>query len=112
MNTCFSLALAISMHFNLIGDYNNIHPHARCTLDDTIFGGYYNSESKTSLYVGKVLENVDRKWDMEYGLVTGYSGSKIVPMWRFVNDGFFITPAYEHDTDRVGISFGYEFKLK
>tara|TARA_A100001011_G_scaffold399961_1_gene511361 strand:+ start:1599 stop:1937 length:339 start_codon:yes stop_codon:yes gene_type:complete len=112
MNTCLSLALAISMHFNLIGDYNSVHPHARCTLDNNIFGAYYNSESKTSLYVGRVLENVDRKWNMEYGLTTGYSGNEIVPMWRFVNDGFFVAPAYEYDTDRVGVTFGYEFKIK
>ena len=44
--------------------------------------------------------------------ICGYSGNKIVPMWRFVNDGFFVAPAYEHDTDRVGVTFGYEFKIK
>ena len=37
---------------------------------------------------------------------------EIVPMWRFVNDGFFVAPAYEYDTDRVGVTFGYEFKIK
>ena len=44
--SCLSLMLAISMHVGLTGDYNNIHPHARCQQDSLISGVYYNSEEK------------------------------------------------------------------
>ena len=44
--------LALSMHIGLEGDYNSIHPHARCQKDSLISGVYYNSEDKISAYVG------------------------------------------------------------
>ena len=63
------------MHIGLENDYNQIHPHARCEMpNDILYGAYYNSEDQVSLYFGKTLDNVERGWDMEYGLTTGYSG--------------------------------------
>ena len=53
--SCLSLMLAISMHLGLEGDYNSIHPHARCQQDALISGLYYNSEEKISAYVGESL---------------------------------------------------------
>ena len=44
--------LAISMHIGLEGNYNSIHPHARCQQDALISGVYYNSEDNVSAYVG------------------------------------------------------------
>ena len=41
---CLSLMLALSMHVGLEGNYNSIHPHARCQKDALISGVYYNSE--------------------------------------------------------------------
>ena len=41
---CLSLLLALSLHMGLEGDYNNIHPHVRCDINNTIAGAYYNSE--------------------------------------------------------------------
>ena len=101
---CLSLFLALSLHVGLEGDYNSIHPHGRCTVDDWITGAYYNSEENVSYYVGKKISN------LEIGLVTGYSGMDVAPMIRYVNDGWFITPAYE-TSGSVGITFGYEIKL-
>ena len=30
---CISLALAVTLHLGLAGDYNPIHPHARCDVN-------------------------------------------------------------------------------
>jgi len=50
--SCLTLMLAISMHIGLEGNYNTIHPHARCQKNTLISGIYYNSEEKISAYVG------------------------------------------------------------
>ena len=101
------------MHIGLENDYNQIHPHARCEMsNDILYGAYYNSEERVSLYFGKTLDKVEKGWDMEYGLTTGYSGYPLVPMWRFVHeDGIFIAPAYEHEEENYGIVIGYEFNF-
>ena len=100
--SCLSLMLAISMHIGLEGDYNNIHPHARCQQDALISGVYYNSEENISAYVG--LEH--NGW--EVGLVTGYTYSDVVPMIRYKKDNWFITPAVESNGSK-GIVIGLEF---
>ena len=100
--SCLSLMLAISMHIGLEGDYNNIHPHARCQVDSMISGVYYNSEEKVSAYIGLEHEG----WEL--GLVTGYTYADIVPMVRYKKDNWFITPAIESN-GRKGIVIGLEF---
>jgi hypothetical protein len=67
---CLSLLLALSFHVGLEGDYNSVHPHGRCTVDNWITGAYYNSEENVSYYVGKKISNIDNNWDLEIGLVT------------------------------------------
>ena len=106
---CLSLLVAVSMHVGLEDNYNSIHPHARCTLDDTILGTYYNSEYNLSSYVGKIYNY--NNLEIEYGLVTGYTGTPIAPMLRVKKDNFFIAPAYEV-TGNIGIVLGLEFNLK
>ena len=101
MSTCLSLLVAFSMHIGLEGDYNNIHPHARCTVDNTIAGVYYNSESKVSAYIGHKFGN------LEIGLATGYSSYDIVPIIRYINNGWFVSPAYE-TSGNYGFTIGYE----
>ena len=101
MNTCLSLLLAISTHLGLEGDYNNIHPHARCTIDNWITGAYYNSERTVSYYIGQQYGN------LEVGLVTGYSSYDVLPMIRYINDGWFVAPAYEK-SGNYGLMIGYE----
>tara|TARA_B110001454_G_scaffold188950_1_gene187245 strand:- start:304 stop:627 length:324 start_codon:yes stop_codon:yes gene_type:complete len=102
--SCLSLLVALTLHIGLEGDYNNIHPHARCTVDNWITGAYYNSEENVSYYVGRKISN------FEIGLVTGYSDMDVVPMIRYVNDGWFAAPAYE-TSGNIGLTLGYEFKL-
>ena len=100
--SCLSLMLAISMHIGLEGDYNNIHPHARCQVDSMISGVYYNSEDKVSAYIGLEHEG----W--EVGLVTGYTYADVVPMIRYKKNNWFITPAIESN-GRKGLVIGLEF---
>ena len=105
IETCIALSVAISMHLGLDNNYNNIHPHARCNIDNTITGVYYNSEDNISTYIGKKYNNI------EVGIVTGYSSNKIVPMIRYANNGFFISPAYETN-GTYGVVIGIELGFK
>ena len=93
--------MAISTHLGLEGDYNNIHPHARCTVDNWITGAYYNSERTVSYYIGTTMAN------FEVGLVAGYSGYDVLPMIRYIKNGWFVAPAYEK-SGNYGLMIGYE----
>ena len=97
--TCISFLVALSLHIGLENNYNSIHPQT-----NNIYGVYYNSEYDLSLFAGKKYKNI------EYGLVTGYSGGKILPMIRYKKDNFFIAPAYEI-SGNYGMVFGLEFEL-
>ena len=103
MSSCLSFMLAISMHIGLENNYNNIHQQIRCTQDETILGGFYNSEKNVSLFYGKKYKNI------EYGLITGYSGGDILPMVRYKKDKFFIAPAYEM-SGNYGLVIGIEYE--
>ena len=105
MNTCLSILLAVSTHLGLDNNYNDVHPHARCTIDSWITGAYYNSERNMSYYVGRKISN------FEIGLVTGYNSYDVLPMIRYINNGLFVAPAYEK-SNTVGLTVGYEFKVK
>ena len=103
--SCLSLLFAASLHLGLENKYNNLHPHARCQVDNLISGVYYNSEDRVSSYVGMEHNG------FELGLVTGYTSEDILPMIRYKHKNFFITPAYENG-DTYGITIGWEIKLK
>tara|TARA_R110002012_G_scaffold3520_4_gene16388 strand:+ start:802 stop:1092 length:291 start_codon:yes stop_codon:yes gene_type:complete len=96
--------VALSMHVGLDNNYNSVHPHVRCDVDNTIFGTYYNSERKLSAYVGKKYKFI------EYGLVTGYSGYDVAPMIRIIHGNWFLAPGYEV-TGNIGLIIGMEYKL-
>ena len=81
MNTCLSILLAVSTHLGLDGDYN--------------------SERNASYYVAKTISN------FEIGLVTGYNSYDVLPMIRYIKDGWFVAPAYEK-SGNYGITIGYE----
>jgi|TARA_R100001460_G_scaffold48675_1_gene86757 radical SAM superfamily enzyme YgiQ (UPF0313 family) len=100
---CFSFFIAASLHLGLEGDYNNLHPHARCDLESFMFGSYYNSERKISHYVGKNFKG------LEMGLVTGYH-YEVSPMIRYKKNFWFVAPAYEV-TGNVGLTIGVEYQL-
>jgi hypothetical protein len=109
--SCISLLVALSLHAGLVGDYNEIHPHARCEINNVITGAYYNSEEHVSAYIGYQFD-MPFESDLEVGLVTGYTGAKVAPMFRLVKDNWYIAPAYETSNDgNWGIAIGYEFKL-
>ena len=99
---CLSLMLAISMHVGLEGNYNAVHPHARCQVDNIISGVYYNSEEQVSAYVGVEYNG------LELGLVTGYTYNNILPMVRYKKDKWFIAPAIEKG-GKKGLVIGIEF---
>jgi len=104
--SCLTIALAVSMHLGLSGDYNQVHPHAQCKINNDIYGVFYNSESNLSVYAGKKINN------FEVGLVTGYSGADVIPMIRYIKNSWFISPSYEWNKENIGITIGYEVKLK
>ena len=102
------LALGISMHLGLEGDYNELHPHVRWNnWNDYIAGAYYNSESAVSVYFGHRWER--NRLGLEAAIVSGYSYADIIPYARITYDNWYIAPALEDDAS--GIVFGYEFKL-
>ena len=103
--SCLGLFLALSMHVGLEADYNNVHPHARCTTDNWVTGAYYNSEKNMSYYVAKTISN------FEIGLVTGYNSYDVLPMIRYINDGWFVAPSYEK-SNNLGLTVGYEYTIK
>jgi len=107
--SCLGLFLAVSMHVGLEANYNNIHPHARCTVDNKIAGVYYNSEDRISTYVGREFE-LDEYWTLELGLVTGYKSEDVLPMIRYKAGGLFISPAYEkhNGEENYGVVLGWE----
>jgi len=98
----FSLAFS----YHLLGeayDLNYIHPHVRYESDAVIAGAYYNSEYRTSLYLGKKLNEY-----IEVAFVTGY-GDKVIPYVRATYEDFYIAPAVYPDS--VGAVIGWEIKL-
>ena len=112
MNTCLSIMMALSMHVGLEGNYNQIHPHARCTIDNKIAGVFYNSEDRVSAYIGREFE-LDEYWNLEIGLVTGYKSNDVIPMIRYKAGSFFLSPAYENPTngdENYGVVIGWEFE--
>jgi len=110
--SCLSLLVALSLHVGLEGNYNNFHPHARCQVDNKLYGVYYNSEETISAYGGLEF-NAPFESTLEVGLVTGYSGAPVVPMARLTKDNWFVAPSYEvaPGDNNWGITFGYEFKI-
>ena len=58
-----------------------------------------------SYYVGRKISN------FEIGLVSGYNSHDVLPMLRYINDGWFVAPAYEK-SDNLGLAIGYELKLR
>jgi hypothetical protein len=109
---CLSIALAITMHIGLQGDYNQAHPHVRCDINNTVAGAFYNSEKNISAYVGYQFE-MPSDITLEIGWASGYDYKKgIVPFGRVSKGNWFITPAYEtNPNEKWGITLGYEFPL-
>ena len=108
--SCISLLVALSLHVGLAYDYNSVHPHARCDIDNTSTSAADDSEENVSAYIGYQFDTPFNS-QLEVGLVSGYTGAKVAPMFRIVKDNWYIAPAYETPHHNWGITFGYEFKL-
>lgn len=96
------LGLALSAHIGFGDNLNAIHPMLQVKKDLFIAGAFYNSESNASLFAG--LSNKFGKFNIEYGLATGYSQGAVVPFVRGiyeVNDNInvFVVPAPGKDGD-------------
>lgn len=102
--------VAISLHLFLNGDYNPIHPYAQLEKNDWALGAYYNSESTVSGYVSKTYE-LGNDYEVELGVVTGYSDTAILPMVRLRKGDVFVMPAMEtwNGEKNVGLVIGYQF---
>jgi hypothetical protein len=105
--------IALSLHLGLANDYNGFHPYIRYENQDFIAGVYYNSEDSIGVFAG-VNTQLTNRISVDLGLVSGYSGEKLMPMLRFVDDktGIFITPGVEvndGDLDNVGLVIGIQF---
>jgi hypothetical protein len=112
-----AFALAMTAHLGLVGDYNSVHPSARCDFDNGVtVGAYYNSERRVSAFLGYRWEG-QRFW-AEAGLVTGYSDAPVVPFGRVgvkINDrvSVFVAPAYEvwDGHEHIGAVIGTEVRF-
>ena len=117
--TALALSLGISTHVGLEEDYNDIHPHVRYQNEQFITGIYYNSESKTSIYGGYVIEPTQNV-GVELVIVTGYEKMGVfAPHVRVTYDvgsktRFFVAPTVEiqGNETNTGIVFGVELKIK
>ena len=79
------LALAVSTHLGMNGNYNGIHPHIRLSQDGFIAGAYYNSVRNPSLYGGYRLEGDNL--GVEFAVATGYDNlAKVAPYLRVTYD--------------------------
>jgi len=104
----FLYGVALSTHLGLQGEYNEIHPYAKLKYDNYIVGAYYNSEKNLSLYAG-IEKSLGKNTAVEFGFVTGYSNSDVIPMTRLNHNNFFIMPAMENNS--MGLVLGYQLQL-
>ena len=81
------------------------------TLSEYFEGNEKYMENDFNKIVGKEFD-IDKHVRLEVGLATGYSGGDIVPFMRYTDRGWFIAPAYEFDRNNIGLTLGYEWKLK
>ena len=107
-----ALAIGLSAHLGMQGDYNPVHPHMRWQDDWKIAGAYYNSMDRMSLYAGYRYEYKD--FGAEFAIVTGYDElNDVVPMIRATYKNFFIAPAAEDFNGNIepGVVIGFEYGL-
>lgn len=74
---CLSIALAVSLHLGLAGDYNSLHPHARCDVNNTVAGVYLNSEKNLS---GRRFVVSNGKFDGDFTFYS-HTNVKIIDEW-------------------------------
>jgi Na+/H+ antiporter NhaB len=105
MNLVYGIAL--TAHLAMSGEYNDIHPYVKLENDNYFVGAYYNSESRTSFFMGYEI-GLEKETALELGIATGYN-YPVVPMARFFYNDFFIMPAAEGKN--LGLVVGYQFEF-
>lgn len=96
-------------HFDRTRDYQEVNPgiYARC--EGVAAGVYFNSERKTSAWIG--VERKTGPVDWTFGAVVGYTRSPVLPL---------VVPSYKVGTARIslllplekgggGLHISYEF---
>ena len=110
--SCLAVGLALSLHFGLEQDYNQVHPYVKCETERTVTGLYYNSLDTLSAFgaVNFPLVNkyTEEELSIDVGLVSGYLWKyDVAPMVRLNYNNMFVMPALEGDTK--GLVFGFNF---
>lgn len=80
---CAAVAIGIHLatyHFDRDANYNEFNPGAYVACDEYVAGVYYNSEKRTSVYVGYQFVNVLGPIDIIVGVVTGYERANVAPL--------------------------------
>jgi hypothetical protein len=114
IESCIALLLSFSLHLNLEGNYNSIHPQIECEKNTIIYGAYYNSQNRMSLYAGTRIP-LRNEWELDLVVASGYNTRDIQPMLRLKRKNFYIAPTYEtinNNNTNYGILIGVEIKLK
>jgi hypothetical protein len=101
--------IALSVHVGLQNTYNPIHPYCKVeTTSNVIFGAYYNSVDRMSVFGGYEFKLNDNT-SLELVAVTGYYEYEVVPTIRFNYKDVWVMPALEED--RVGLVVGWDYKF-
>ena len=72
------LGIALTLHFAMNEEYNEVHPYMKFSNQNYNVGAFYNSERTISFYTGK--EFTFDVFTVDIGIVTGYYDAKIAPM--------------------------------
>jgi hypothetical protein len=104
------VALMVSAHIGLSGDFNNIHPSIMIKNNEYVAGVYKNSYYKPSYYGGMIKEY--NGFEIQYGAVTGYV-KPLVPFIavkkELVKDlKLVVIPSFDVTHNNPGIVLGLE----
>ena len=69
--SCLAVGLALSLHFGLEKDYNQIHPYVKCETERTVTGLYYNSLDKLSAFGAVSFPLVNKYTEEELSIDVG-----------------------------------------
>ena len=112
--SCLSLLFAMSLHLGLENDYNPYHPQIRCTQDQTIYGGFNNSEKNVSLFYGNKYKNIEEK-KFRLKVRPLYPTRKFVTSSNFLDTHYFTSKSFysleDYATEEVIIPFSSHSKL-
>jgi hypothetical protein len=107
----FNVSIDQTVHIGSIGKYNDTHPMVEYETDTGwIVGAYYNSERRLSAFGGKRFYTENRKFSVDFGLVTGYKAAPVLPGMQVqyhINKNFklFALPGAETGKGGKGTNF-------